>query len=221
VGIGAVLLVLECVAIVRYLRSDDSDPQSAAPAAHPLLAPADLPERGSLVLSEIRADGSVEVSHWFRDGNGIDELSLAAPVTNGRAGSIRATGGRVVAADGTVIADDLTIGAEPRLVRFDDSTTMLRATYVLRGAVERSATVTGRLTARVVSLEADLSTLSGPTVAVVAVPTGGEVRGLACADARSDVELLRPCGAPDGSRWRVRLDPVSREDRVTAVVDLP
>ncbi|GAA4729249.1 hypothetical protein GCM10023350_10670 [Nocardioides endophyticus] len=215
------LLVLECVAIVRYLRSDDSDPQSAAPTVLPLLAPVDLPERGSLVLSEIRADGSVEVSQWLRDGDGIDELSLAAPVMNGRTGSIRATDGRLVAADGTVIADDLTIGAESRLVRFDDSTTMLRATYVLRGVVERSATVTGRLSARVVSLDADLSALSGPTVVVVEVEAGGEVRGLACANARSAVELLRPCGTPDGSRWRVRLDPVSREDRVAAVVDLP
>jgi hypothetical protein len=221
VGVGAVLLVLECVAIVRSVRSDDADSQRPAPADLPLLAPGDLPERGSLVLSEIRADGSVRVSQWLRDGDGIDALSLAAPVTTGQAGPIRATGGRLVAADGTVIAEGLTIGAEPRLVRFDDSTTMLRATYVLRGAVEQSATETGRLSARVVSLDADLSALSGPTVVVVEVQAGGEVQGLACANARSDVELLRPCGTPDGSRWRVRLDPASREDRVAAVVDLP
>lgn len=125
-----------------------------------------------------------------------------------------------MAADGAVSAEDLTIGAEPRLVRFDDSTTMVRATYVLRGTAERSVTVDGRLRARVVSLDVDLSTLSGPTVAVVQAPAGGEVLGLACASARSEVELFRPCGTPDGSHWRVRLDPVSREDRVTTVVDL-
>lgn len=221
VAVGVVLLALECVAIVRSVRSDDSGPQQRAPAALPLLAPADLPERGALVISEIRADGSVRVSQWVRDGDGIDELSLVAPTTSTGSGSVRATDGRVVAADGTVVADGLTIGSTPRVVRTDDPTTMLRATYVLRGAVDRSATVTGRLSARVVSLDADLSAVSGPTVVVVDVQGGGEVQSLACANARSDVALLRPCGRPDGTRWRVRLDAAGRGDRVAAVVDLP
>ncbi len=221
VGVGVVVLLVEFFAIARSLRSDEPDERDPPAAGLPLLAPDALPERGALVLSEIRADGSVRVSHWFRSGDGLDELLLTAPTVAGSADPIRATGGRLVAADGTVIADDLTVGARPRLVRFADSTTMVRATYVLRGAVERSATVDGRLRASVVSLDADLSSLSGPTVAVVETPTGGEVLGLACGNARSEVELVRPCGTPDGARWRVRLPPVSREDRVTATVDVP
>ena len=221
VGIGVAVLLLEFIAIARSMRSDDPEEPDPPAAGLPLLAPDELPERGALVLSEVRADGSVRVSQWFRSGDGLDELLLTAPQVAGAAGPIRATGGRLVAADGTVIADDLTVGAEPRLVRFADSTTMVRATYVLRGAVERSATVDGRLRAVVVALDVDLSPLSGPTVAVVETQTGGQILGLACGNSRSEVELVRPCGTPDGARWRVRLPPVSREDRVTATVDVP
>lgn len=224
VGVGVVVLLVEFFAIASSLRSDDSDDSDEPdpPAAGlPLLAPDELPERGALVLSEVRADGTVHVSQWLRSGDGIDELMLTAPTVAGAADPIRATDGQLVAADGTVIADDLTVGAEPRLVRFADPTTMVRATYVLRGAVEQSATVPGRLRASVVSLDLDLSSLSGPTVAVVETQTGGEILGLACGNARSEVELVRPCGTPDGSRWRVRLPQASREDRVTATVDAP
>jgi hypothetical protein len=221
VGVGVVVLLVEFFAIASSLRSDEPDDPDPPAAALPLLAPDDLPERGALVLSEVRADGSVRVSQWFRSGDGLDELLLTAPRVSGAADPIRATDGRLVAADGTVIADDLTVGTTPRLVRFADSTTMVRATYVLRGAVERSTTADGRLRALVVSLDVDLSSLSGPTVAVVETQTGGEILGLACGNAQSEVELLRPCGTPDGARWRVRLPPVSREDRVTATVDVP
>ena len=99
---------------------------------------------------------------------------------------------------------------------------MVRATYVLRGAVDSSDTVKGRLLARDVALDLDFPAQAGPTVVVVdAGGTGGEVRNLACGNARSTVALLRPCGSPDGSRWRVRLPAESRTDRVTAQVDLP
>lgn len=221
VGVGVVVLLVEFIAIARSLRSDEPDEPDPPAAALPLLAPDELPELGSLVLSEVRADGSVRVTQWLRSGDGIDELLLTAPTVAGAADPISATDGRLVGSDGTVIADDLTIGAEPRLVRFADSTTMVRATYVLRGAVERSSTAAGRLRALAVSLDVDLSSLSGPTVAVVETQTGGEILGLACGNARSEVALVRPCGTPDGSRWRVRLPPVSREDRVTATVDVP
>ena len=221
VGAGVVVLLIELVAIVRAVRSDDPgrEPDPSA-VSLPLLAPDPLPEEGALVLAEVREDGTVRVSQWVRSGDGIDQLTLAAPAVAGSAGPVRATGVRVVAADGTVVADELVIGTEPRRIRFADPTTMARATYVLRGAVDRSATEDGRLRA-LVSLDADLSSLSGPTVAVVKAQADGEVLGVGCGNARSAVQLVRPCGTPDGSGWRVRLPAVSREDRLTAVVDLP
>jgi hypothetical protein len=221
VGVGVVVLLLECVAIVRTLVSDDGDGRvPVTGTATPLVAPDALPAEGVLVRSEVRADGSVKVDQWIRSGDGIGELSFSAPAGVEGADAVRATGGRLVGADGTILADDLSLGAEPRRIRFESPTTMVRATYVLQGAVDRSATVDGRLLARVVALDVDFPAQSGPAVVVVSADDGGEVRNLACVNGRSTVALLRPCGAPDGPRWRVRLPAESRTDRVTAQVDL-
>jgi hypothetical protein len=216
------LLLVECVVVVRSMDFGGSDPD-AAPAAPVALSPPDaLPDRGALVRSEVRADGSIAVTHWIRGAGDIDEISLAAPPVVGGDGTFRAVNGRLVAADGTVLAAHLTVGAEPRRIRFDAPTRLLRATYVLRGAVDRSSTVDGRIRALTVSLDVDAAAEAGPTVLVVnAVPGAGEVLNLACANARSGAALLRPCGSPDGAGWRVRLPAGSREDRVVAQLDVP
>lgn len=219
VGVGMVLLLVEGVAIVRSLSAEDERQLPQSGVTLPLVAPDELPATGALVLSEVRADGSVEVTQWIRSGDGIDRALVTAP--GGSAEGVSVTGGRLVAADGTVIADDLTATAEPRGLRFADPTTMVRATYVLRGVAEESGTVAGRVVAQAVSLDLSIPAQTGPTVVVVAAAENGVVRNLACTNARSAVALLRPCGAPDGSRWRVRLPPERRTDRVAAQVDVP
>jgi hypothetical protein len=220
VGAGVVILLLECVAIVRSLRSDSAGLFPPSRGVAPLAAPAELPAKGALVRSVVEADGSVEVTQWIRSGDSIGEITLSAPEGAADA-AVRATDGRIVAADGTILADHLAVDAAPKRVRFANPTTLVRATYVLRGAVVSSDSVDGRLLARVVALDLDFPAQGGPTVVVVAAGgTGGEVRNLACVNARSPVALMRPCGAPDGSRWLVRLPPESRTDRVTAQVDL-
>lgn len=214
--VGVALLLVEGVALVRGIDSEES--------AHrlgtlPLQPPADLPPEGSLVLSTVRAaNGTVEVTQWIRSGDDITTLSVSAPDL-GDAGAVTATDAHVVAADGTTIVDDLTVGAEPRELVLDTPTRLVRATYVLRGAADESATVEGRVLARVVSIDLGFPTQTGPTVVVVGAAGEGVVRNLACADARSAVALLRPCGTPDGDRWRVRLPPEGRDDAVAAQVD--
>jgi hypothetical protein len=217
--VALLLLLAECAVIIRGLRAGDSGPD-AVPELPVALSPPDaLPREGALVRSEVRADGSIVVTHWIRATDDIDEISLAAPPLDGGPGGVRAVDARVVASDGTVLADDLTVGAVPRRIRFEEPTRLLRARYVLRGAVDRSSTVDGRLRALAVSLDVDAPAAAGPTVVVV---TGaGEVLNLACANARSGVALLRPCGSPDGAGWRVRLPAGSSKDRVVAQLDVP
>jgi hypothetical protein len=216
--VALLLLLAECAVIVRGLRAEDSEPDAVPALPVPLSPPDALPAEGAFVRSEVRADGSIAVTHWIRAADDIDELTLAAPAPTDGSGSVRAVDARVVAADGTVQADDLTIDAEIRRVRLKQPTRLLRATYVLRGAVDRSSTVDGRLRALAVSLEVDAAE-TGP--AVVLVTGAGEVLNLACANARSGVELLRPCGSPDGAGWRVRLPAERSADRVVAQVDVP
>ncbi len=219
VGLGVAVLLLEGVAIVRSLGPDDSDGRSADRRVSPLVAPAALPATGVLVLSEVQPDGSIEVDQWIRSSDDIDELTVAAPATSGGDDALRVSDASLVAADGTVLADDLTAAARPRVIRLAAPTTLVRASYVLSGAVDRSGTVDGRLRTFAASLDLDSSALTGPTVLFVSAASGGEVGNLACANSRSQVALLRPCGAPDGSGWRVRLPSGSRGDRVTAQVD--
>ncbi len=214
------VILIECAVIVRAGRSDDGRDLPASADTVALVAPHELPARGALVLSEVRPDGTVGVSQWIRSPEGFSELSVAAPDLTGVDG-LSVTDGRVVAADGTVLADDLPDSEGPSVVRFDRSTTMVRATYVLQGGTAGSPTVEGRVLAQAVSLDLSYPDQTGPTVVVVAAAGSGVVRNLACANARSTVALLRPCGEPDGLRWRVRLPSESRLDRVVAQVDMP
>ncbi len=218
--IAVLVLVVECFAIARSLRS--SDPQEGALPAPlvPLVAPRALPDEGSLVQSDVRSDGSIAVTQWIRTSTDIDEVALSAATPAGGAGTPEAVDGRLVGSDGTILADDITVDTAAVRIRFDEPTRLVRATYVLRGAVDASGTVDGRLRASIVSLDLDFAAEAGPTVVVVS-GHDGEVLNLACANARSGVALLRPCGAPDGARWRVRLPAADREDRVTAQVDVP
>ncbi|KQW53120.1 hypothetical protein ASC77_02130 [Nocardioides sp. Root1257] len=215
--VGVAVLVVEGIALARTIGSQES---ARRDVATPLQAPADLPVEGSLVLSRIRADGTVEVTQWIRSTEDITELSVAAPDVGVGADGVSVTGARLVAADGTSLADDLTVTAEPRVVGLESPTTMVRATYVLRGAAEQSGTVRGRVLARAVALDLSFPAQAGPTVVVVAAAGDGVVRNLACANAQSSVALLRPCGTPDGTRWRVRLPPAGRGDVVAAQVDV-
>jgi hypothetical protein len=221
--VGDVLLAVTFVLVlpVTVLEVMRSHPGGDDPPAGRLivdrpLIPAALPSRGALVVSEVRRDGSIAVTHWVRSDDALGEVSLSAPAAGG---PVRATDGRLVTASGAVLADDLTVGAEPLRVRVPGSATVVRATYVLHGVTDRSGSVDGRLLAEAVALDVDAPAELGPTVVVVAAPDG-QVLNLACANARSGVDLLRPCGSPAGSGWRVRLPAASRDDRVTAQVDV-
>ena len=209
VGVGVVVLLVECVAIVRSLRSDDSDGSRLPAAAGPAAGAGRPAGAGHARASEVRADGSVRGEPVDPERRRHRRARRSRPRRRpARPTPVRATDGRSSAADGTVLADDLTRSAPSRAWSGStDPTTLVRATYVLRGRRRRGAPrVPGRLRARVVSLDLDCPALTGPTVVVV--DGAGRRRGPATSPAPTPgptSTLLRPCGTPDGSRWRVRL----------------
>jgi hypothetical protein len=216
VAAGVVVLLVECVFLIRSFESGD-DGQGGRKMVAPLVAPALLPPQGTLVTSTVRADGTVAVTQWLQSTDGLDQVTLSAP-TVGASDPARATGLRLVDTDGTVLADGITVTDRPKRVRFDFPTRLIRATYVLDGVADRSDTVSDRLLVNALSLRMEGAD-PGPTIVEVTAPVEGVVRNLACADARSPVTLVRPCGAPIGDGWRVRLDPEDLTARVQAQVD--
>lgn len=213
-----VVVLVELVVLVRALRTGDQPPATTrrTPA---LVVPEDVPPRGALVTSRVRADGRVSVTQWLSSPEVLDQVSVSLPSVEPTEG-VRATGVRLVARDGTVLADDLTVDRQPLQVDFGHPTSLVRATYVLTGVSTRSETDPGRVLVRALSLHLDGGSLTGPTVVVVAAPAGGAVRNLACVDARSAVTLAHPCGKPAGSDWQVHLTPSGPTERVEAQVDL-
>ncbi len=219
--VAIVVLVVELVVIVRSVRARDDGLDAAGADRVPPVPPAALPLQGALVRSVVRPDGSIAVTQWLRSADEIDKVTLSVPTPVGGRETPRAEDVRLVGDDGTVLADHLTVDTASQEVRFAYPTRLVRATYVLGDAVDRSSSVDGRVRALLVALDVDFATRTGPTVVQVSgAPAGAEVLNLACANARSRVALLRPCGAPSGSGWRVRLPAVSAEDQVTAQIDL-
>ncbi|MDF1606004.1 hypothetical protein [Nocardioides sp. YIM 152315] len=214
---AAAALLVEGVLLVGAVRSGD-ETGPAELRGDGLLPPSALPSQGMLVVGQIRADGSVEVTQWIRSFDAITGLRLSewsAP------GAPRPTDLRLVAADGTILADEGSGEVEPRGVRLDRPTSLVRATYVLNGTTDESSTKPGRRLVPAVSVGLESTPQAGPTFVQVRAPVGGEVLSLACDDARSPVDLLRPCGQPVGTGWQVRLSADARADRVAALVDLP
>lgn len=218
-AIAVAALLVESVLVVRTL-SADHESAGADVRVERLVPPRSLPSRGMLVSSRVRADGSVAVTQWIRSPQGIDQVTILAPGSTGAPGSPRVANVRLVGDGGAVLADGIAVGSSPRQVRLDRPTSVLQVTYVLDGVAERSSTVPGRLLVQALATGLVTNARSGPTIVTAEAPVGAEVLNLACSDARSSVELLRPCGNPDGTGWQVRLSPTASVGRVVAQVDL-
>lgn len=215
----AVVVLVEVLLVAWVIVS--ADDATVVDRPERLVAPRDLPLQGSLVLSQVRPDGSVAVTQWMRGLDPLGSVALSTPTVAG-SGPVQVTDARLVADDGSVLAEGITVGAEPQRIPVEGPTRLVRATYVLDGVSEVSSDVPGRLLVQAVAVTMASTGEAGPVVVEVeGAESGAVVRNLACSDAGSSVAVQRPCGSPDGSAWQVRLNGDHRDDVVTAQVDLP
>ena len=218
--IGLVALAVEAVVIVSSLEDGPERRRNHAVSGHAIVAPpppAALPETGSFVSSDVRADGTIRVSQWIRSDEAVSKLGLEAYDTPLPTAEPRATDLEIATGKGKVLVSGLVVGTRPQVVDLEKPARVLRMTYSLRGVVDRSGSVTGRALAGVTFLDVGYEPASGPTTVEV---TGDRVLNLACADAEAETAPRRPCGAPDSTGWSVTLPEEDRDDRVTAQLEL-
>ncbi|RYB95533.1 hypothetical protein EUA93_14995 [Nocardioides oleivorans] len=212
---GLALLVLVSAAVgggvvAWQLGSDDPPAPSDTPAAQ---LPAGWPEAGaSRTLTRVRSDGSLEVTHWIHTEDPLDQVDVSLP----EAGE----GTAVVATDVQVTADG-EAASGPAEITFSRATyvfssaTLIRVTYDLDGAVQRSSSATGRGLATTTAL--DVSATQPRDVRVI---RSAEVLSLSCAPTMA-TELV-PCGTSDGDgEWKVQLTGSEAGGRVVAAVTVP
>jgi hypothetical protein len=198
--------------------SPDPGTSTAAPASLGRLTspPSELPKVGSAVESRVTRDGRIVVTHWVRTRAPLTVINLQRPRATNYSGDTQVTGNRMTSdggrAGGTGDGTDQTfrLGGRPA--------TLVRVTYTLSGAVERSSSVQGRALVRTtaVPVTADIP-LRGPVVVTVRAP---KVLSSACIKPERLEPSLRPCGAPVDVGWRVTLRGDDRQDQVIAQVDL-
>jgi hypothetical protein len=179
--------------------------------------PAAFSAPGTYVQSRVTASGDVQVIQWVVTAKEqpISSLDLALPPlpTSGSV-SVAATD-LVVAADQVKVRTPTTVGAAGRVLRFEGPARAVYLAYTLRGAVETSESVPGRVLVRATTLSSRYQPRVGPTRVTV---TGGAVLSMACAG--PSAPSLSPCGEPVDGRWRAVLQGPDRAGGVAAVVTL-
>ena len=210
VALGAALLgVLVSLWALRGGRAAQTEPGDTAPKAPPGLAAGT--ER---IRSQVRADGSILVTHWLRTSAPVDQVRVQAPAAAG-GGAVTVRGLEVGGAGSSVRSPGRV--QDEQVVDLESPSDVVYVHYLLDGVVARSGSAPGRSLAA--ATFADVVVDGGSRARLVSV-TGGTVRALACADAGAAAEP-QPCGRPSGSGWAVRLSGEPSTVQVSAQVDLP
>lgn len=218
----AVLLVVVVLVVLLRGRGDDADaPAADAPRlvpATPPSAPVRLPDPGAYVDALVQPDGSVEVTHWLRPAEGVDEVTIAAYPTLRADGQPSVTDLQVQTSLGEVqLPEAPRIGTDPVTVPLVRSSLLVVLTYTLDGVTDADGTVPGRALVDSVLADVDYTGEDGDT----RVQVGGRtIESLACvADLRSPLTQV-VCGAGREGGWAVNLAPRQLDDKVIAQVDL-
>ncbi|SED34101.1 hypothetical protein SAMN04489844_4214 [Nocardioides exalbidus] len=212
---GLVLLALLSAAVgggvVAWLlgRGDEATPTDTPTAQ----LPSGWPEAGaSRTLTRVEAGGVLEVTHWIHTDEPLDQVDVSLP-ESGEGSAVAATDVRVTA-DGEPASGPTEITFSRATYVFD-SATLIRVTYELKGAVQRSTSAVGRGLATTTSL--DVSATQPRDVRVI---RSAAVLSLSCA-ATAAAELA-PCGEAEGTgEWKVQLTGTSAGGRVVAAVTVP
>ncbi|GAA1920436.1 hypothetical protein GCM10009797_12590 [Nocardioides hwasunensis] len=175
--------------------------------------PAGWPEAGaSRTVTEVRADGTLEVTHWIHTEEPLDEIDVALPQGT-EDGTLEATDVRV-RADGRSASGPQTLSFSRASYVFSGAT-RIQVRYRLAGAVEESTSAAGRGLATPTAL--DVSAVQPSDTRIV---RSADVLSMACASS-PDVSLA-PCGEADGDgQWKVVLTGQEAGGRVVAAVTVP
>ncbi len=208
----SVLLTFGLLGVVVSRWGGPTPPVETATPASQLELPVAVARDSEYVRSRIAPNGDIRVDHWVAATRPIPRIVLGPPVAPG-ARRITARDVRVETPDGQRPGPDVIDGS--REVYALDGAEEVHVSYVLSGAVSRSAQGSTRALARVTSL--DLSYPGGRVPRTVLLQ-GGRLLSAACtSDAAAQP---RPCGQAEGRSWRVRLEPPERDDLVLAQLDL-
>lgn len=231
-AVVAVLAVVAVIIVWRITGPRDppgADPEGSLVAQSVPSAPADMPTIGMYVLSEVQSSGDVTVSHWIRARTPIDRLDLLTADPDQLLGTVAAKDVVVLSADAAVLARRVSVGTRRQSVDLSSPAAELYLTYVVQGALRRTApsagldddisSVPGRSLARVTAMDVDYDEESGPVLRVIR--GAGAVLNVACLsqDAAASTPP-RPCGrAIDEGGWEVVLAGSQRNDRLLAQIE--
>ncbi len=217
VAAAVALLVLVgvagAVAVLTHRSPGARPPETAGPPS--LVAPNAVPRNGEYVQSRVSASGEVQVEHWIRSTHPISTVTLAVPpAVSDRSGVVA----REVRVESDRRARPAVDVARKRMRSYSlHGASLVRVTYVLTGVVVKSSTSPRRVLAELTALRLSYAHDRVPRTVVV---QGGRVLAAACSGPAAGAELV-PCGDPEGSRWRVKLGPGARDDRVMVQLALP
>lgn len=223
VVLGVLVLLATAVVVLDLARGEET-PEPGAGAQRSIEvppAPAGTPKIGSYVDSRIGADGQVSVRQWIRSSVPIQRLELTTADPDALPGTVEAARVLLSASDGSRLAFRASVGTQTQRIRLREPATEVYLSYTIGGDTvsTETATVEGRILARVTGMDVVFEGEDGPTVRLVRGT--GPVLNAAClaADAGFDAVPV-PCGAAatDGA-WQVELRGVRRHDRVIAQLE--
>lgn len=174
------------------------------------------PAGASRTVTQVRADGTLRVTHRIHTTTPLDGLDISLPETSAtdpvEATAVEATAVEVVA-DGRPADGPDVVGFARASYVFDDATTIL-VSYQLDGVVQRSGSAEGRGLVTTTALE-----VSATQPDDVRVVRSAAVLSLACGPSPTS---LAPCGERDrDGQWTVRLGADEAGERVVAAVTVP
>ncbi len=225
-ALAAVAAVVALVVLAfQTLTGEDAQGPAATPTSKRSARdvpppPADAPDEGMYVLSDVTADGSVEVQTWLHATTPISELRLTTTDPDLLPGSVESLDLKVHDIDGTLLARRDTVGTNPQRIRLRAAATDLYFSYTVDGAMDdASATVQTRTLARVLGMDVDYDGAGGVVRRVVTAT--GTVLNVACLQPTDDFdESPRPCGEPTGDGdWTVDLRGDHLHDRLLAQLE--
>jgi hypothetical protein len=178
--------------------------------------PVALPADSSYVATVVHASGDLRVTHWIYSKIPLSSISLTAPEPGGlQSGRVVATEVEV-AADGRVVPGAGAVDTMSQSYQVFGASTVY-VTYLLAGAVERSASAEGRALARVTSLDVSYASTGGTSTRSV---EGADILNMACTRRADPDATPEPCGTPEPGRWQVELSGDDRDDRVMVQMNL-
>ena len=201
------------------LAADPAEPPAAAVGQ----APPAAQETGHYVQSTVDAQGRLSTEHWIVRDSPIRALKVRMqPSTELISGTsdlqrieVEADGRRLSAAADRLAAGSGTIRLDRG--RLDGGARTVRLQYVTGSVVEQTGSTTAsRALVFANPLQVKVKGDSDPAEPLVVQLAGDRVLSLSCT---AEGQVPQPCGRPDRSGWRVRLD--DPKANVVAQVDLP